>query len=247
MYDIKPLEEEWEKYNKKKRKPIYLSVLFFLLLLIAFAVMQYKNISLLKIFSVDKNESMVTSVIKSSDVLINKPIKTLEVKKDVLSSVTNSISEVKPGVIVTSDNNPMEPTDVFVDENNNHKIQVHAKPKIKTIKKEKRKKVKLNIVITDASSLSAYKEVERRFKVSPNPDDSLFLARGYFKKAKYRKSAHWALQTNKLNGDIEESWLIFARSKARTGQKNEAIRVLKEYVKRSHSTKANKLLNKLIK
>ena len=60
MYDIKPLEEEWNKYNKKKRRPAYLAVLFFLLLLIVVAVMQYKNISLLSILSVDKNESMAS-------------------------------------------------------------------------------------------------------------------------------------------------------------------------------------------
>ena len=66
--------------------------------------------------------------------------------------ITSSISEVKPEVVVTSDNNPMEPVDVFVDENNKHKIQVRSKPKSNIIKKEKRKKVKLHIEITDASS-----------------------------------------------------------------------------------------------
>ena len=236
MYDIKPLEEEWQKYRKKKRRPLFMILMVLLLLVAAGALVKYKNIPL---FVMDKNETLSSSTIKASDVLIDKSITTLEVKKE-LSTVeaTEAVGE-KHGVITTSDNNPMDPGDVFIDEEVKHKENAILTPK--------RKKVKLHIEMTDAQTPAAYKEVERRFSVSPNPDDSLFLAKAYYRKGKYRKSAHWALQTNKLNGDIEESWLIFARSKAKTGQKNEAIRVLKEYAKRSNSVAAKKLLKMLKK
>ena len=236
MYDIKPLEEEWQKYRKKKRRPLLMILMVLLLLVAAGALVKYKHIPL---FMMDKNETLSSSEIKVSDVLIDKSITKLEIKKELSVPEERATVEEKHGVITTSDDNPMDPSDVFIDEEVKHKKS--------TILTPKRKKVKLHIEITDARTPAAYKEVERRFSVSPDPDDSLFLARGYYKKGKYRKSAHWALQTNKLNGDIEESWLIFARSKAKTGQKNEAIRVLKEYAKRSHSVAANKLLKKLKK
>jgi len=236
MYDIKPLEEEWQKYRKKKRRPLYMILMVLLLLVAAGALVKYKNIPL---FVMDKNETLSSSTIKASDVLIDKSITELEVKKELSALEANETAEEKPGVITTSDNNPMDPGDVFIDEEVKHKKNAILTPK--------RKKVKLHIEMIDAQTPAAYKEVEKRFSVSPNPDDSLFLAKAYYKKSKYRKAAHWALQTNKLNGDIEESWLIFARSKAKTGHKNEAIRVLKEYAKRSNSVAAKKLLKKLKK
>ena len=236
MYDIKPLEEEWQKYRKKKRRPLFMILMVLLLLVAAGALVKYKHIPL---FVMDKNETLSSSTIKASDVLIDKSITKLEVKKELSTIETTETVGEKHGVITTSDNNPMDPGDVFIDEEVKHKENAILTPK--------RKKVKLHIEMTDAQTPAAYKEVERRFSVSPDPDDSLFLARVYYKKGKYRKSAHWALQTNKLNGDIEESWLIFARSKAKTGQKNEAIRVLKEYAKRSNSVAAKKLLKKLKK
>jgi len=39
--------------------------------------------------------------------------------------------------------------------------------------------------------------------------------------------------------------LIFAKSKVKLGHKNEAMRVLKAYIKRSNSYEAKKLLKKL--
>jgi len=111
--------------------------------------------------------------------------------------------------------------------------------------KKPRKKMHLNIV--ESSSVSAYKDVERRFYQSHDTDDSLFLAKSYFRKGNYNKSEFWALQTNKVNSNIEESWLIFAKSKVELGRTNEAIRILTNYVKRSHSSAANNLLNALKK
>ncbi len=234
MYDIKPLEEEWAKYRKKKRRPFYTTVVVLCLLGAAGAFVKYKKLPL---FTMDNNKSVSSSTIKASDVLIDKPITKLEVKKEFSSIEASAAGTGKPGVIIASDNNPMEPGDVFVDETTGNAKNTVIEPK--------RKKVKIQIEMTDADTPTAYRDVERRFSVSPDPDDSLFLARAYYKKLKYRKAAHWALQTNKLDGDIEESWLIFAKSKARSGQKNEAIRVLTEYAKKSKSIAAKKLLRKL--
>jgi len=36
-------------------------------------------------------------------------------------------------------------------------------------------------------------------------DDSLFLASNYYKKGAYKKAVYWALQTNKIDKNIEET------------------------------------------
>ena len=121
-------------------------------------------------------------------------------------------------------------------------------PKVRietTTIEEPRKKMHLDIIET--TSVSAYKDVAKRFHQSHDTDDSLFLAKSYYRKGNYKKAEYWALQTNKVNDNIEESWLIFVSSKVKLGHKNEAIRILTTYIKRSNSAEARSLLYKIKK
>jgi len=232
MYDIKPLEEQWERYNRKRKRPLYM-MLFLVILLtgVTALFLENKNVILSKIE--DMRKSSVPSE-HDSDVFFEHPLDRLALKEP-----SSPVQDVKP---VVDNDNPMNPEDVFVDADENVRKPLDAA--VQTVKKEKVKR-KLHFEMIDANSAEAYTEVKNRFEMAPDPDDSLFLARNYYHDGAYSKAAYWALQTNKLNGDIEESWLIFARAKAKIGQKNEAIRVLTQYVSKSHSIEARKLLKKL--
>jgi hypothetical protein len=105
---------------------------------------------------------------------------------------------------------------------------------------EEHNKTQLNIIGT--SSVVAYEDVEKRFAQSHDIDDALFLANGYYKRGDYIKSAYWALETNKLDSNVEESIFIFVESKIKSGQVNEGISILKKYMKQSNSEEAKKLL-----
>jgi hypothetical protein len=98
------------------------------------------------------------------------------------------------------------------------------------------------IDIVGTSSVIAYEEVEKRFENHHDIDDALFLAKSYYKKGNYKKAAYWALETNKLDDDVEESIFIFVESKVKSGQVNEGILILKRYIKQSSSEEAKKLL-----
>jgi len=104
---------------------------------------------------------------------------------------------------------------------------------------------KVTIKVTSKKNTDSVKEIASRFAFAKDKDDALFLARYYYDKKQYKEALKWALETNKLDSDIEESWLIFARSKARLGQRIEAIRVLQAYYERSGSTRAKKLLSQI--
>lgn len=105
------------------------------------------------------------------------------------------------------------------------------------------KKVHINII--EIADVVAYKDIEDRFYETREIEDSLFLARSYFNKGNYKKAEYWALQTNKVDDSIEESWLIFAKSKLKLGYKNEAIKILELYLKKYDSREAGRLLEKL--
>jgi len=242
MYDIKLLEEEWKRYKKKKRKPLYAFIFSILILgTLAFFFLNYKNVIVSKF---ENNESVVVDKPKPSVILLDSALTTLEVKKEIIEK---SIVEKS-----TNDNNvEIETDDSFTIDDpmrykhpNAKKVSITVTEVIKkpVIVEKPRKKMHLNIIET--TSASAYKDVAKRFAETSDTDDSLFLARTYYNKGNNKKAIYWALQTNKINSNIEESWLIFAKAKARSGRKDEAVRILSSYIKRSNSHKAKILLNK---
>jgi len=88
-------------------------------------------------------------------------------------------------------------------------------------------------------------DIEQRFRSDPDKDDALFLARYYYEKKQYKQSLKWSLETNKIDSNTEESWLLFAKAKAKLGERMEAIRILQTYYDRTGSPKARKLLGSI--
>ncbi len=246
MYDIKPLEDEWTKYNNKKRKPIYVGVLLFAGMVVA--VLTFYNLKEFSLPDFTINQSVVSDIDTSNRVLLEGKLTTLEINEPEV------IENIKPPVEINVEKKIEEsiPTLPIVEnipileevKKKKNTIIAYKKPISKKIQSDApRKKMHLNII--ESSSVSAYKDVEKRFYESHDSDDSLFLAKSYFRKGNYKKAEYWALQTNKVNKYIDESWLIFAKAKVKLGRKNEAIRLLTDYVKMSDSSEAKNLLLKL--
>jgi tetratricopeptide (TPR) repeat protein len=87
--------------------------------------------------------------------------------------------------------------------------------------------------------------VIKRFKESNNPALSLFIAKKYYELKNYNQSYNYALITNQINKDIEESWLLFAKSLYKLDQKEKAIEILDKYISSSHSRRAEMLLENI--
>jgi hypothetical protein len=218
MYDITPLETEWKEYNKKRKRPFYMFSLIIILLSASIYFLDYKDLDIVKSYYVK-----VVNKLKSYG------------KNDNNCSVDSNKSIIKEPLTIKGskkikiDNKnayPMDADDVYKEE------------------KQSTKQI-INFEIKNADDIEVLKEIEARFNAAPDSDDSIFLAQEYFKRKDYEKSAYWSLKTNKINGFIEESWIIFAQSKVKLGRKNEAINVLSEYIKKTGSNKAKKLLKKI--
>ncbi|MBN2815671.1 MAG: hypothetical protein JXQ67_03255 [Campylobacterales bacterium] len=87
--------------------------------------------------------------------------------------------------------------------------------------------------------------VIKRFKKNSNPALSLFVAKKYYELADYHNAYNYALITNELNKDIDASWIIFSKALVKLGQKEKAIKTLKEYIKYSRSDSAKILLDEI--
>jgi len=228
MYDIKLLEDEWSKYRKSKLKPWYIGfVVIFFLFVSSFIFFNIQKIDFdwLNInFDSYINKEKTDNSIKTSMIVKNGPIMKLEIEKKVVSMINNNEIKKSPTILV----------DIPI-------LDDTQKPINSTT--ELRKKVNINII--ESSSISAYEDVENRFRQSHDVNDALFLAKGYYKKGNYTKAEYWALETNRVDENIEESLLIFVKSKTKLGRKNEAIGILMSYVSKTDSIKAKNLLYKI--
>ncbi len=102
------------------------------------------------------------------------------------------------------------------------------------------KRIKLHS--TSANYIETMKE---KYAHSHSSRDALLLAKAYYKKGAYSEAEGWALRANEINSKLEDSWLMFAKSKAKMGKKQEAINILAKYYTKSKSVKAKALIGQI--
>lgn len=221
MYEMKSLEDDWKAYKKKKRKPFLISGMIIAIGIVSVMLLDKEKISL------DKVTKYVSSFIdfKEEAVKVNS--------ENIAQSlvVTKGFNKLATKEMLNSENNSDILVDIPILDSDNTLLSENLK---------NTSKVQLDIIGT--SSVIAYEDVERRFEQNHDIDDALFLAKSYYKKGHYEKAAYWALETNKLDDDVEESIFIFVESKVKSGQVNEGLSILKKYINQSNSDEARKLL-----
>jgi tetratricopeptide (TPR) repeat protein len=227
MHDLKILEDEWKKYQLKKRKPMYIILVLILVLgsLVYFGTKNSKlGYFLPKIKDIDTFVAKHSVARDSKKILMNTGLTRLE---EIILTRKDSTEKVDDSKDILVDIPVLD-------------IKDEAKGGEENTYKDK---VYLDIIET--SSVNAYEDVEKRFFQSHDIDDALFLAKSYYRKGNYHKAKKWAYEVNKLNSDIEESLFIFVKSKVNLGEKNDALSILNNYIKKSNSDEAKKLLYKI--
>ena len=224
MYDVVQLEAQWRRYKVKQY--LILAVIILVFLLIAAALFFWLRGS--------------NTAPSEDDAIREVQIKT-EPKSGNISSPSLPLATETPSKLQVSKPKDSRKTRgwnmTFADDkspNNSSKNSV-ALPPSKHV----------DIEVTTRKSAFSAQEIAKRYRFAKNKDDALFLARFYYEKKQYKDALKWALETNKLDSDIEESWLIFGRAKALLGQRMEAIRVLQAYYDRTGSKKAKALLGRI--
>ena len=122
------------------------------------------------------------------------------------------------------------------------KPKTNPLPKSIPVKIVKEKKIS-KISITRKDSNQDMQEIIKRFTKSNNPNLSLFIAKKYYAQKNYQQAYNYSLITNKINNQIDESWILFTKSLVKLGKKNFAIRILQDYTQETKSTPASILLS----
>jgi len=255
MVNTRQLEKKWYKY-KAKKIVIILFYLFLLLLLLGGGY--YAYIQYIKKPSEQVNNKDVLTKIELTDQINKETPEELEVveRKDevsldpVIPIVDIEKEERKKSKIVSVKKTSVKKTHIT-----SHKKSTSTRVKAKhsayltdkelaTINEslDSKKIKKINMTTT---SVNYIETIKKKFIKTKKPREAMLLAKAYYAKKEYSKSEEWALRANRLNNKLDESWLLFAKSKVKLGKRDEALQILVSYYKKSHSSKAKALIEKI--
>jgi len=115
---------------------------------------------------------------------------------------------------------------------------VLAPPRLEEIKPK-------GFIKIESKEVNSIEYLKDKFEKTSNIIFALMLAEEYYANKNYTESNKWALIANHIDAENEKSWLWFAKSKVKLGQKEDAIVALKAFLKKNKSQAAQTLLNKI--
>ncbi|MBT5934422.1 hypothetical protein [Sulfurimonas sp.] len=250
MFNTTELEKQWLQYKIKSYIPyliISLSLLIIILIVYFFKFDMEKsstNIQTSIIKSKPNPKKEIVQIKPSPHILVedNKKVQLLP-SLDFMKKMQNASQLHRPTVKSIqrphiSDIRPKEETK-------------HAKRKkiiqdnIEELPQESKKDIDKTINIERKNTQKDIYDIIKRFKKNNNPVLSLFIAKKYYELGNYKQAYNYALITNEINKDIDDSWIIFTKSLVKLGNKDKALDILKQYIEHSHSNSA-KILRKEI-
>ena len=247
MHDINQLEKKWYHYKFKK---LFFPLVTFSIVAVATVSVYYyatkledKSAPKTRVLAATKEgngslmmqptkKSIATVIKKSSEpkeLALEPIIPVIDMEKEE-RGVKSSKKSIKPSskshLVKAKPNDYLTPKELAVISRVN---QPHVTKKMKF----------------QSTTTNYFETMKKKFSKSKNPREALLLAKAYYKEKNYKNAETWALKANKLNSSLEESWLIFAKAKAKLGKKEEALKILVSYYKKSHSFKAKELIGKI--
>lgn len=269
MLNIHELETKWIRYKIKSFIPhitIVFSLLIIILILTQFdfastdVIHTQTNQDIPKqelvITSTDNNNTSIQKTIKKKIHTIKKDYSSLN--KEYVADKLNTKLLILPSLDFIRNIQEESPDYYasYLEPTNNLKKNLTTK-KINTLKPSSVKIKEIDqVTIIDENTISEIKikrqniqgdiqHVIKRFKISNSPALSLFIAKKYYELENYNQSYNYALITNELNNDVEESWIIFAKSLYKLNKKDKAVKILQKYISTSHSHRAKILLDNI--
>ena len=248
MLNIPDLEKRWLHYKIKSFLPYIITLAFICVIIGAYSFFNIINNK--KIVEINSTKSTTILVKEKKQTVVQK---SLHKKSAELTEV--SLKDTKEETTLK-----LSPSMNFIDTIQTQKTPtqhpvIEQKTKPKPVKKPKqiiKQKIELKpiqkkeistITIMRQDTSKDIQNILHRFQEDRNPALSLFLAKKYYELGDYKKASNYALITNQLNEEIEDSWLIFAKSLVKRGEKEKAIKLLRQYINKSHSTNASVLLS----
>lgn len=268
MHNIHKLEQRWLKYKIKSYMPLIITFIFSIVLAVTlYLIFNSKNNNETKLANkhIEKEKALKEENTTEREIIKTKKEEEKSVvdsKHKVVSKRTEKVQEdTKEKIILTPSLDFMKKlrTDSIhsygmqnSDNSDNsyyankEETQIQERSIEEEYVQEKNEKTQApQISISRKEDRSDLQDVIKRFKKNNNPALSLFVAKKYYKFGDYQKAYNYALITNEINNDIEQSWIIFAKSLVKLNKRKKAIETLTRYVNHSGSGNAKVLLDNI--
>ena len=245
MLNIPDLEKRWLHYKIKSFLPYIVTLLFTFLIIATYSFFHITNSKKNVEINTTKNTPVIVK--KEKQTIIQKSLQKKSLQQEVNNTKEETTLKLSPSmsfietiqrqkaVVKHATIGKKEESEPVKKTKQIQKIEIESKPI--------QKKQISTITIMRQNTSKDIQNILHRFQEDKNPALSLFLAKKYYEIGDYKKASNYALITNQLNKDIEDSWLIFAKSLVKMGKKEKAIQLLQKYINKSHSTNATILLN----
>lgn len=248
MLNVEELEQQWLRYKIKSYIPhgvIVISSLSIIVVLLFFFNSDINttphNIeqNSLKEDVSQREQKTIQNTTPPTKVTTPVHLHVEESKKMVLTPSIDFIKEYKevkkPPQIKHEEEEQKKPSQVI----NKPLVKVEETPKTTAIEPKE------TITIQRKDSQEDLDIIIRRFQKTNNPELSLFIAKKYYSMKEYKEAYNYALITNKINNNIEGSWLVFSKALVKLGKKKIALKVLNQYIDYSGSNKAEILRDEI--
>ncbi len=226
MYDIEELEKKWLRYRRRKMIVVASSAILASSIIGGLSYLAFNSGNGANID--DSAQIKKHKIAKDEDIVVKR-------KDEAVKSMNTEVPSMKN----------MEKEQVSGTNNKTDTIENNSPEK--SLDNTAEHNSKLNMVISEPKSGSVIREIEKRFSGSKSYDDAIYLADYYYGKKNFKKAEYWAMQANIVDSIPEESWIIFAKAKVKSGHRVEALKVLEAYYNKTGSTNALELIDTIRK
>ena len=260
MLKISELEKKWYRYRVKKTLiPLIISLLLIASMGAGYYFLKDTTLSSLnekitELLGMNREANLTKEIEIEKEPIVKEPVEEVNVEK----KEPIELEPIIPVIDLEKEEKIKHPKKSQYKKHVKKSIKnsVKAKPntyltkselsKINSVDKRVESKPHVMKKMKFTSTSSNYLQtIMDKFSKSSNPRDALLLAKTFYNKGNYVESEKWALKANKLDSSLEESWYLFAKSKAKLGQKREALKILVSYYNKDHSSKTKELIGKI--
>lgn len=244
MLDISKLERRWLKYKIKKMLPYALLVTMVALLGFAIPFVLSNKPSSTVLLASKKEIAQV----KASDTVANDDeAMVLEPSMHFIGAMNAPSNPTRnTAVAVPSSTTPAALPKALIAPVASPPTPMPAIAQAQTKAPHPVVKGKITSIKRDDTAFDIH-EIEDRFKNTSNPNLGVYIAKYHYDHGNYSEAYNYALKTNSINNNIDDSWLIFAKSLVKLGKEEQARKTLQIYISNSNSQAAKNYLDALDK
>ncbi|MDL2346875.1 CDC27 family protein [Campylobacter hyointestinalis] len=249
-YEILELERKWQDFNNKRNRKK--QVLYFLILISILSVI-FVSYEIFKHFEqkdIKKQEIVDLNLKKQVDELKQKA-KQAKLKFEADKNKTEEQATLATDEQMTKEN--LTPMLIVPNKQNiqNTKQLISQAPEPTVIEEfdvnqSEVKEEKQNKIFIESKEMKlSIASLKKKFESTNDIKFAISIAQEYYRQQDYKNAMKWAFTINNMDKDRVEGWIIFAKSKYKTGKKDDAINVLNTINKKQPSKSIDALLTQI--